>query len=739
MRNYFYTHVLSLRIYLKFLGLGFLFLLTVSTIGAQVIHLKNNQEIEGTLIEKKEESLVVQVPYGQISLLKKDLSIADQKKYFPDLLIENSALSQIKETKPQNPKSSNPVLSEEEQIVLKSISEEDRNYLKTVAFETWSFVSDFVDDKTGLPFDNSTRANYTSMSNIAVYLCGILVAQDLGFISRDDALFRTQQVIQSLEKHSKWKGFPASWVHVRSISSNDKKISVVDSGHLAASLMVLQVEFHELSAKIQKILDRMDWNVFYDPKTKWFRGGYDPVSKNFMDFYYPELGTDVRSASLVAIGSGKIPQEHWNYLLRVAEQRYGIQYLGPGWKKGGLFLHLMTGLFFDERQTLVGLASANAALAQMVHAEKNGFPLWGWSASLEPGGKYLGMNELIDDVVTPHASILALPYYPHKVIENMKQFDLLGVRDESSQHHQKKYGYRDAYGIEKQQMVQKYLMLDQNMILISIGNVLNQSIWRRMGQHPWTINLIKNMHILDNLEMPVKEIYQKRDKSKTWEDDLSFKLPITNIIIKPFVEIIAKKTNVFQTKPIKLDGDLNEWTHAEVMKYELEHSLEKGICINDDDLWVESRLLWDSKYLYIALEVQDQKIINPFHGDQIYKGDVVEIFIDPDKNKLIWGFARDFQIGISPVLEKKKIKTWAWFQHKEPLLEELNVYVKQTAKGYIIEAGIAWDFLGIEPKKGLSFGISPAIHDVDQDGFPDTKFNWCYFEKEKYLGDATLR
>ena len=57
------------------------------------------------------------------------------------------------------------------------------------------------------------------------------------------------------------------------------------------------------------------------------------------------------------------------------------------------------------------------------------------------------------------------------------------------------------------------------------------------------------------------------------------------------------------------------------------------------------RLLWDEKWLYIRFTCTATEIYSPFthHGDKLYQGDVVEVFLDPKGDAKQW-----MEIEVSP-------------------------------------------------------------------------------------------
>ncbi len=733
---------------------------------AEKIRLKSGEYIEGKIIAKDQEGLTLEVEYGQIRILSSDLFPAERKRLLPvpekqekpelsqTIPLENLDIVVTQVSSQENVSKSAP---EETEIFIEPTAtttseapvlapDIDTDYLNSLALDTWRFIADCIYPDTGLPFDNSSKDDYTSVSNVGLYLACIQVAWKLGFITEDDAYQRAERTVKSIKEHSKWHGFPCSWIKVRSINATDKKVAVVDSGHLAAGLILTAQVFPKLEKTCQNLLEQMDWDVFYDTKTKWFKGGYDLNKKEYMSFFYNQLGSDARTASLIAVGSGKVPVDHWKALIRILESRYDLTYLGPGWKTGGLFLQFITGLFFDERWTLMGKSSANAAYAQIWHAHKKNYPLWGWSASLAPDGRYLGMNMLTDDVVTPHACVLALSYYPRQVIHALKTFEEEGARRPMQfKGEEMAYGFRDAMGMQKKDIPGKYLVLDQSMILISLGNYLKPGcIWDPVQNHPWikkAYQVLDEFHIEDGDKENTKSIYENRDL------DLSQLIPLDlglkNPLMKPFYEPHMKSMDAYLApKDMKMDGLLKEWKNASLVEFPHDSSLEFGLIQGPEDLDAKAWFLWDKEYLYFAIQVSDQDIMNSQKSDKIYKEDCIELFIDPEKNQLSWGSLHDFQIGFGPGSELIPNQIWSWFQKEDPSVHIHYQVRKQRppkVSGYTIEAAIPWSYLKIEAKPGLSMGISPAVHDVDHDDFPETKLNWCFLEKEKYLGDLTLR
>jgi hypothetical protein len=61
-------------------------------------------------------------------------------------------------------------------------------YLRDLAYDTWYCIDYYVDNKTGLPYDDSEDRTYTGIDKIGLHIASVAVAKELGFISKDEAI-----------------------------------------------------------------------------------------------------------------------------------------------------------------------------------------------------------------------------------------------------------------------------------------------------------------------------------------------------------------------------------------------------------------------------------------------------------------------------------------------------------------------------------------------------------------------
>lgn len=359
----------------------------------------------------------------------------------------------------------------------------DERYLRDLARDTWRCIAGLADEATGLPYDNSDRGEFTSVSNIGIYLSSVAAAEKLKIIDHSEAVARLKMTVTSLEKLKTWRGFQQSWNSVKTLepATHDAAISILDTGNLAAGLIHVANAVPEVAARSRKLLKAMDWGWFYDrPKDALF-GGYDTKTEVMNpNWHLSALGTDAELALFLAVAYGHAPASIWEKLDRSMEEKYGYCYLKPGWQGGGLFMQFISGLWLDNRGTALGDSARNFAAAQIEHGKRIGAPVWGWSACDNPAGGYLGWGALKDDVVTPHASALAISLFPVEVLANFRKFETLGVRS-------KDRGFFDSYDWRSKRSSRLFLVLDQGMLFLSLANFLEKDCIRAAFQKDPTV------------------------------------------------------------------------------------------------------------------------------------------------------------------------------------------------------------------------------------------------------------
>jgi len=352
--------------------------------------------------------------------------------------------------------------------------------------------------------------DYTNITNVGLYLMCIVAGYDFKFITKEDALNRLRLTLDSVEKLEKYKNFPYNYYDTTIFQRTSNFVSFVDSGWLAAGLVVIKNAFPEiLGSRCRKILDGMDFSFFYDGVEEYMYHGFYTNINYYSDYSYGMLYTEPRAISYLAIGKGDVPKDHWFKLARTFSDTWAWQtqmpkgrrektYLGsvtgggyytyddtrfvPSWG-GSMFEALMPAIIIDEKKLApkgLGANDERHVDIQIKYAlGKLSYPVFGMSPSCIPEGGYagygvkpLGIKGYKPGVITPHATFLALEFAPKECIANIrKMLELYNAYGEC--------GFYDAINVETGKVAVKYLCLDQAMSFLALDNYLNDGAIRR--------------------------------------------------------------------------------------------------------------------------------------------------------------------------------------------------------------------------------------------------------------------
>ena len=404
----------------------------------------------------------------------------------------------------------------------------DREFLLRVARDTWSGIDSLCDREHRLPLDQvrfgtnsvdpaaSRAGDYLNVTDIAIYLLSVTAACDLRLITRDQALERLRRTLDSIETMEAYEGFLYNYYDTTTLERTSNFISFVDSAWLTAGFMVVRQAFPELGPRCTKLIARANYKFFYDDVEQAMNHGFYVHMNCRAEYVYGLLYTESRAGSLIAIGKGDVPKEHWFQLLRTFPSDATWQSLTPqgrkakvvggyetigGWYKwdglkyvpswgGSLFEALMPTVIIDEKRygpENVGTNDVIHAVIQRRYAlETLKYPVWGMSpcsmtatdSYAEYGVKVLGVRGYKAGVVTPHVSALALYVTPVEAIANLRSlirdYDIYG-----------QYGFYDAVDPVSGEVAYKYLVLDQGMVFLALANYLNdQCVQKHFASDP---------------------------------------------------------------------------------------------------------------------------------------------------------------------------------------------------------------------------------------------------------------
>jgi hypothetical protein len=228
------------------------------------------------------------------------------------------------------------------------LTAQQRAVLYGIAQDTWKFYRQDVDPNTHLPLDNlgpgTVRGNYTSASNIGVYLWAVVAAHDLGLVSRPQARSLIAATLHEVSGLQRSNGFLYQWYDTTNgdtirnpgdvacktettpVQDNCFFLSAVDNGWYASGLVVVRQAMPELAGLVNQLIAPMNFGIFYDDRpqtacnTNPAVAGNQPTGQMFGGFYVGQgpagyhngaLYSDPRIAMYLGMGLHQMPGDVW--------------------------------------------------------------------------------------------------------------------------------------------------------------------------------------------------------------------------------------------------------------------------------------------------------------------------------------------------------------------------------------------------------------------------------------------
>ena len=173
-----------------------------------------------------------------------------------------------------------------------------------------------------------------------------------------------------------------------------------------------------------------------------------------------------------------------------------------------------------------------------------------------------------------------------------------------------------------------------------------------------------------------------------------------------------------------IDGFLDEWGSTPAVESSFMVYQVNG-WDGSDDLSAVWRMAWDANNLYLAVEVADDLHVQNQSGNQIFRGDSVDLQFDTNRaGDFGDGLSPDdFQITLSPGDFAALPPSVARFQGQAngqisdaPGGHHVIMQAVQVGTGYTIEAAIPWSDLNLVPAAGLVIGLALNANDNDSPG-----------------------
>jgi cyclic beta-1,2-glucan synthetase len=258
-----------------------------------------------------------------------------------------------------------------------------------------------------------------------------------------------------------------------------------DLGAARKNSLSLLDNFSTLAARAEAFIQAMPFGFLYNPQRHVFHIGYNVESGQLDANYYDLMASEARIASLIAIARGDVPQNHWLYLARPLTDFNGTRCL-LSWS-GTMFEYLMPNLFVESYPGTLMDQSCRAAVEQHIqYAAEHNIP-WGTSEAsyynfdvlqvyqyqafgIPSLGYKRGLNN--DLVIAPYASILALPYMPQAVMQNLAHLESLKMWGLYGLYESVDFTPERLKTGETHAVIRSFMAHHQGMILLSLCNTL---------------------------------------------------------------------------------------------------------------------------------------------------------------------------------------------------------------------------------------------------------------------------
>ena len=164
---------------------------------------------------------------------------------------------------------------------------------------------------------------------------------------------------------------------------------------------------------------------------------------------------------------------------------------------------------------------------------------------------------------------------------------------------------------------------------------------------------------------------------------------------------------------VRADLPRAQWDWHTVAGLEFKDS-EADVRPGDAPLGFRFAVTWDEQALHFHAEVTDSPAGYTLPA---VRNRFVELFIDPQNDGLVWTGAKDYQFTYRVGVGAKELFNRAPNQG----------VITETADGYTVEASIPWASLGLTPRAGLEFGLTPAaVSEGTKEWEAMLKVNWSY-------------
>lgn len=372
----------------------------------------------------------------------------------------------------------------------------DEDLLTLVQERTFQYFWDYAHPDSGLARERMGSGETVTTGGSGFGIMAIPVGIERGFITRREGAGRLRTILTFLsEKAERFHGAFPHWLNGLTgktipFSDKDNGGDLVETGFLMEGLLTVAGYFdREEEADIRTSIDALWRAVEWD----WYtRGGQQVLYWHWSPDKDWAMNMSIRGWNEALV----------SYVLAASSPTHpvGADVYHQGWARGGSMTPTVNGPLFFAHYSFMGLdprhlkdAYASYWEQNVAHARYNydycvrnpgrhaGYSAscWGLTASDYPGGYIASAPSNDQGTIAPTAAVASLPYTPEESMAAIRQFyyvygDRLWGR----------YGFRDAFCLDKAWFASSYIAIDQGPIVVMIENYRSGLLWDCFMKHP---------------------------------------------------------------------------------------------------------------------------------------------------------------------------------------------------------------------------------------------------------------
>lgn len=186
-----------------------------------------------------------------------------------------------------------------------------------------------------------------------------------------------------------------------------------------------------------------------------------------------------------------------------------------------------------------------------------------------------------------------------------------------------------------------------------------------------------------------------------------------------------------------LDGDLSDWEPQAFQELSFIGFRPENVS-DPGDLSAACTGRWTDDSLYLACHVLDDTLVQTSSGNQLFRGDGVELLFDVRVEEDVTTNVLDeddFQLGVVPGgAFGHTNEVYRWYpQAQEGTVPSIMVAGLELYDGYQFEIRIPWGIIDIQPHANAAYGFGMSINDNDSPGTATQESQLTLFANQKLI------